>query len=81
MTIRGVNSKEVERVLQVLQGLVQNLEDIVSSAEEYAGGRSDRWAESEAGERFQEVLEYLAGARDALQEAQTNMEEAQMVGS
>lgn len=57
--MKGINSKEYAALESDLRDAVERVEALRTAAEEYKESRSEKWAESDAGETYEDKIEQI----------------------
>lgn len=64
--MQGIKSKEFAQVDTALRDVIEQVESLRTAAEDYKEARSEKWAESEAGEEYENKIEQLGDIIDSL---------------
>lgn len=67
--MKGINSKEFSAVESALRDAIEQVESLHTAAEDYKEARSEKWAESDAGEAYEDKIERIGDVIDSLNDA------------
>ena len=67
--MQGIKSKEFAAVESVLRDAVEQVESLRAAVEDYKESRSEKWAESDAGEAYENKIEQIGDVICALNDA------------
>lgn len=68
--------KKVARFATQIEGIIEDLIEILENEQAYFDERSDKWQEGEKGDEFQDRLSAVEGFRDTLETAVCDINEA-----
>ena len=67
--MKGINSREFSAIDSALRDVIEQVESLRTAAEDYKEARSEKWAESDAGEAYENKIERIGDVIDSLTEA------------
>lgn len=67
--MKGINSKEFSAVDSALRDAIEQVESLRTAAEDYKEARSEKWAESDAGEAYEDKIERIGDVIEQLNDA------------
>ena len=77
--MKGINPKEYAAIESSLRDAVEQVESLRTAAEEYKESRSEKWAESDAGEAYEDKIDAIGDViwqlNDAIDELTDIIEE------